>query len=172
MRSISYTLPTLFAVLALGACAPVEDRPGPIAAAEDQILVSVGPCFGFCPVYDVAIAPNGSVTFDGKRHTEVLGTRTRSAGKSAYDALARELAPYRPAAGATEKVPCESMISDTSTYSITWTDAAGNKSVATHSRGCSGGPGQALDTLLATVPVRLGIDAWAKQVTRPGASRG
>jgi hypothetical protein len=172
MRSISYTLPTLFAVLALGACAPVEDRPGPIAAAEDQILVSVGPCFGFCPVYDVAIAPDGSVTFDGKRHTEVLGTRTRSAGKSAYEALARDLASYRPASGASEKVPCESMITDTSTYSITWIDAAGRKSIATHSRGCSGGPGQALDKLLETVPVRLGIEAWAKQVTRPGASRG
>lgn len=172
MRSVSFMIPTILTAIALGACTPATDRPGPVAATGDQILISVGPCFGFCPVYDVSIAPDGSVAYDGKRHTELLGAHTRSAGKSAYDGLARDLAPYRPASGLTERVACEAAISDTSSYSITWIDAAGTKSTATHSRGCSGGPGQALDKLLETVPARLGIDAWAKQVTRPGTSRG
>jgi hypothetical protein len=69
-------------------------------------------------------------------------------------------------------VECTAAVSDTSPFTVTWTDAAGHKTSATVQSGCPGGPGQALVALLRSAPERLGIADWAKQTTRPGASRG
>jgi len=164
----------LASAVLLGACATLpQDGAAPAATGEaETIAISVGPCFGFCPVYEAAIAPTGAVTFNGMRHTVVLGERQRAAGEASYRALAADLAPYRPQTGTTATVECEAAISDTSTYTITWTDPRGGKTVARHQRGCRGGPGQALDGLLQDLPARLGIEDWAKQITRPGESRG
>lgn len=164
----------LVAALALGACAADSAGVGstPAPAAGETIAVSVGPCFGFCPVYQVSIAPGGAVAFVGERHTEVIGERKAAAGAATYTAVARDLALFRPADGTTARVECEAAITDTSSTTITWTDAAGRQTVATHQRGCSGGPGKALDDVLGALPERLGIAGWAKQVTRPGVSRG
>lgn len=164
----------LAAALALGACAADSSgvEPTPAPAAGETIAIAVGPCFGFCPVYEVSIAPGGAVTFTGERHTEVTGKREAAKGAATYTAVARDLAPFRPADGTTARVECDAAITDTSSYTITWTDTAGRQTVATHQRGCHGGPGQALDVLLGDLPERLGIAGWAKQVTRPGVSRG
>ncbi len=91
----------------------------------------LGPCFGFCPVYETSIAPDGGVRFDGQRHTAVLGERTRNAGASVYSGLKRDLAPFRPAAGTQAVVDCIAAVSDTSPYTVTWTDPAGGKTIAT-----------------------------------------
>jgi len=165
----------LTGALALGGCAgsePAVSTGAPNALPAETIAISVGPCFGFCPVYDVSFTPAGVVTFDGKRHTEVLGERSRAGGKGAYRALAAALAPYRPADGTTARVECSAAISDTSSFTITWTASSGRQTVATHQRGCRSGPGQELDRVLEDLPSKLGIADWAKQVTRPGASRG
>lgn len=156
----------------LQACA-MQPHPGSEqSASAETVSVSVGPCFGFCPVYDVRIAPDGSVVFTGDRHTSVLGERRRSAGASTYSSVVRDLAPFRPATGTEVAVACEAAISDTSSYTVTWTDAAGRRTVATHRSGCTGGPGHQLDAVLRGLPERLGVVDWARQVTRPGASRG
>ncbi|MGF7146763.1 streptogramin lyase [Sphingomonas zeicaulis] len=164
----------LVGALALGGCAAESSGvgPTPAPAAGETIAVSVGPCFGFCPVYQVSIAPDGAVTFTGERHTEVIGERKATAGAATYEAVAHDLAPFRPADGTTARVDCEAAITDTSTYTITWTDASGRQTVATHQSRCSGGPGKALDAVLGRLPEQLGIAGWAKQVTRPGVSRG
>ena len=36
-----------------------------------RISYSVGPCYGTCPVYQVAIEANGATFFNGERHTSV-----------------------------------------------------------------------------------------------------
>lgn len=158
----------------LNACATTGDRGGdrPSHASVAAITVSVGPCFGFCPVYDVTVSERGDVHFSGKRHTAIVGDRDRTAGAAVYGAFARDLAPFRPADGTTARIECTAAISDTSSYTITWTAADGRKTVATHQRGCIGGPGKALDGVLAKLPVTLGVADWAKQTTRPGLSRG
>ena len=148
------------------------DRPSHASDALVAITVSVGPCFGFCPVYDVTVSEKGDVHFSGKRHTAIVGDRDRTAGAAVYGAFARDLAPFRPADGTTARVECTAAISDTSSYTITWTAADGRRTVATHQRGCIGGPGKALDGVLAKLPGDLGIADWAKQTTRPGLSRG
>lgn len=161
-------------LLALAGCAAGGGAPatGPTPAPGDVITIAVGPCFGFCPVYSVGIAPDGSVVFTGERHTEIIGERRRDASRAVYTSVAASLAPYRPADGVTQRVDCEAAVTDTSTYTITWRKPDGREAIATHQSRCPGGPGQQLDTLLQSLPDTLGIAAWARQVTRPGASRG
>jgi hypothetical protein len=166
---------TMAAMLTLAACAPGA-RTAPIAAAPEAaaetITVAVGPCFGFCPVYVASVAPDGQVRFTGERHTAVLGERTRNIGVTAYGALARDLAIFRPATGTEASVECTAAVSDTSSYTVTWVDTTGRRSATTVQSGCPGGPGHTLVMILRDLPVRLGIADWARQTTRPGASRG
>ncbi len=161
-------------LLALAGCATDGAAPGiaPPSAAGDVISISVGPCFGFCPVYTTVISPGGTVVYTGERHTKVLGERRREAGAEAYRALSADLAAYRPADGTTQRIECNAAITDTSTYTITWRTSDGREAVATHQSRCASGPGHKLDEVLKSVPDRLGITAWAKQITRSGASRG
>ncbi|WP_420145174.1 DUF6438 domain-containing protein [Sphingobium sp.] len=165
-------------IAALSACT-YGDRPTTAGAGSgagstggETISVAVGPCFGFCPVYQVSIAPSGSVSYTGERHTQMLGEQHREAGSPTYGKVAAALAPYRPADGTTQRVDCDAAITDTSLYTITWRKADGTQAIATHQSRCSGGPGKALDGVLQGLPEQLGIAQWAKQVTRPGASRG
>lgn len=174
MKTLSFHIIALGATMTLAACATT---PGPDALAAtrqnaETITVAVGPCFGFCPVYSTAIAPDGVVRFDGQRHTAVLGVRTRSVGVADYRALVRELEAFRPASGTEAVVDCTAAVSDTSAFTVTWTGAAGDKTTATVQSGCPGGPGRALVELLRSLPDRLGTGEWAKQTTRPGTSRG
>ncbi|WP_442679900.1 DUF6438 domain-containing protein [Sphingomonas sp. ASY06-1R] len=171
MRAALPSSLALLAAFTLTACATAP-RPGPSAPSGETISVAVGPCFGFCPVYTASVAPDGSVRFDGERHTAVLGARTRTVGTSGYRALARDLAPFRPADGSEATIACIAAVSDTSPYVVTWTNAAGRKTSASVQSGCPGGPGQLLVQRLRALPDRLGIADWAKQTTRPGASRG
>jgi len=159
---------------ALGACAAVSPGPVPAAGAgaPASIAISVGPCFGFCPVYDAKIAADGTVSFTGTRHTAVLGTRERQVAPQTYGAIEADLAPFRPTGGGTTEIPCAVEISDMPTYTVTWTSAAGQKAVATHRGGCREGAGRDLDGVLRGLPQRLGIEEWMKQTTRPGVSRG
>lgn len=166
---------TLLATATLAACAvPTPAKPSahlPVSAGE-TISISVGPCFGFCPVYDVVLRSDGTLRFVGHRHTAVLGEKTRHTGISTYDKLRNDLAAFRPVDGSEGVVECSAAVSDTAAYSVIWTDSAGRKTVAATQSGCPGGPGQALGKLLGNLPVRLGIAAWAKQTTRRGSSRG
>lgn len=161
-------------LMALGACATVAPGTGPAAGggAPASIAISVGPCFGFCPVYDAKIAADGTVSFTGIRHTAVLGARERQALPHTYGAIEADLAPFRPAAIGSAEIPCAVEISDMPTYTITWTDPAGRKAVTTHHGGCREGMGHDLDVVLRGLPQRLGIEEWMNQTTRPGVSRG
>jgi len=160
------------ALTALGACTVIAPAPNVGAGTRASIAISVGPCFGFCPVYDAKITADGAVSFGGIRHTALLGKRERRAGPRTYGALDADLAPFRPVDGATAEISCAAEISDMPTYTITWTGTDGQKTVATHHAGCSEGAGRDFDIVLRGVPRRLGIEEWMKQTTWPGVSRG
>jgi len=144
----------------------------PAPGSAESIAYSVGPCFGFCPVYVAQIAANGAVHFDGARHTAVLGPRDRQAARSAFEAASAALAAYRPAAGTTAQTQCDQSISDQQHLTITWTAADGTKTVLEHDKGCRSARNEALNAVIGDLPATLGIAEWAKQQTRPGASRG
>jgi hypothetical protein len=159
----------------LSGCVTRSARPGrsdrPVKIQE-SIAYEVGPCFGFCPVYNAAIASNGRVSFEGIRHTVTLGSKTVEAGASVYRDFAQALAPFRPPAGASATTTCDARISDQQHYRIVWTAADGTKSVLEHDRGCRSPRNDALNSILESAPERLGLASIAKQITRPGASRG
>jgi hypothetical protein len=160
-------------VLAAG-CAGREDTAsaGGRPAAVETIAYEVGPCFGFCPVYNAAISSDGDVSFEGVRHTATLGVSSSKVDQRAYIALAEDLAAYRPARGASATTTCDARISDQQHYRIVWTAADGTRSVLEHDRGCRSARNDGLNVILQSAPVRLGIAGLAKQLTRPGASRG
>lgn len=177
MSFLRAPLPVAFlmaATASLVSCAAQHARPDSQAPSNRlaSIRVSVGPCFGFCPVYSVSIGPDSEVTFSGERNTTVLGDRQRRADPKLFAHVAASLEPFRPAEAASGRVACDAAISDTSTYTITWIAADGRRTVATHQSGCTGGPGKELDQILRALPRELGVDDWARQVTRSGTSRG
>lgn len=158
MTEPSRLIAALLAASMLAACAQTGIAgPTPRPAAE-TIAVSVGPCFGFCPVYKMWVAPGGAVAFDGERHTAVLGARSRDAGAAAYEGVAAALRPYRPNTGAAAETKCEQRISDQQTYEIRWSGPAGTTTLS-HDKGCRSPSNDRLNAVLASIPGRLGIDA-------------
>jgi hypothetical protein len=160
------------ALCALPGCAATAPGSAGSSPAGETIAVSVGPCFGFCPVYKASVTPAGTVTFVGERHTAVIGTRTREAGAATQAEIATTLAVFRPTTGATTDTICETRISDQQHYTLTWTAANGATTVLNHDKGCRSAQNDALNAALQALPQRLGIGDWAQQTTRPGASRG
>ena len=160
------------AALTLGACAATTHTGDAVASTNDTITISVGPCFGFCPVYNVTVSPDGTVAFRGQRHTAVVGERHNHVKPASYHRLVTALSAFRPTTGSTSQVACDATVSDTPSYTITWSGVQGRKTIATHQGGCPGGDGQRLDAVLREIPAQLGIADWLQQQTRPGVSRG
>lgn len=155
---------------ALSACAMIPADTPPVGA--ETISYSVGPCFGFCPVYTVAVTPDGHVAFDGERHTATLGKQEKDGGAQAYRTMSNALAVYRPATGTSADTECESRMSDQQHYRIIWTAPDGTETVLQHDRGCRSKQNDQLNKTLEGLPSKLGIADWAKQTTRPGVGRG
>lgn len=167
----SFVLAAVTAVALSGCAASLAQRP-PTSTSTETIMVSRGPCFGFCPVYTLGVTPAGLTTFDGARHTAMLGPQTRDAGRDGYARVAHALAPFRPDTGTTSDTRCETRISDQQLFTVTWTSLDGRITTLNHDRGCRSAANDALNQVLDAVPGALGVDAWAAQRTRPGASRG
>jgi len=155
----------------VGGCTSLIGHSAQPAPAE-TIAYSVGPCFGFCPVYRVEVTPSGHIAFDGERHTATLGRQEVEGGTKAYRAIATSLAAYRPATGETAQTQCDQRISDMQHYRIVWTAADGTQTVLEHDKGCRSKTNDGLNKALATLPEALGIADWTRQETRPGVSRG
>lgn len=156
----------------LAGCAAALSGPAMPSPEADTIAVSRGPCFGFCPVYTLSVAPSGRTTFDGARHTAMLGFHARDAGVDGYRRVANALAAFRPATGTTRETRCDTRISDQQHFTVTWTAPGGSVTTLEHDRGCRSDENDALDTVLDAVPAQLGVHAWVAQLTRPGATRG
>ncbi len=155
----------------LASCSTLDDSTAP-SPAKETIAYSVGPCFGFCPVYSLEVTPSGHVTFVGERHTAVAGKMEREAGPAAYRAVASALADYRPADGTTAQTQCEQERTDHSSYGIIWTKPDGTRTVLSHDLGCISPRNEALNKALYAIPAQLGVAEWTQQKTETGASRG
>ena len=56
-------LPISVAALALSGC--VTPGEGSVAQTESTIDFKVGPCFGFCPDFELSVTPEGTGTYHG-----------------------------------------------------------------------------------------------------------
>lgn len=140
---------------------------------EEEIRISRGPCFGFCPVYSVAVTPSGNVAFKGERHTEVLGERTHAVGRQGYADVRQALQALRPVTGAEQAYECKSPVpTDMASYSIEWIAADGTRTALTYNTGCRDPEAQQIGETITRQVERLGAEGWAAQKTRPGANRG
>lgn len=167
----------LLCTLVLGAallsnCTPRVQPGAPSLPAGEEIRISRGPCFGFCPVYSVAVAPGGQVQFKGERHTAVLGPRSRSVGPAAYEAVRESLAPLRPASGTTENLECDAAATDMSQVTVEWVSASGQRTSLSYNMGCRSEKGLDISRSVEAQLQTLGVDGWAAQKTWPGATRG
>lgn len=171
-RNVPLALAALAAGLAAG-CTPTHTASTGAPPAGEEIRLSHGACFGFCPVYTVAVTPSGNVTFNGERHTAELGERARTVGPAKYEALRTALADLRPASGTQETFDCPvAMPTDTSALTIEWIGAGGERTSLTYRTGCRAPEGQKIQDAFDAQIEALGVAGWAAQTTRPGASRG
>ncbi|MEZ4991441.1 MAG: DUF6438 domain-containing protein [Saprospiraceae bacterium] len=58
---------------------------------EKVVSMSMGPCYGNCPVYTLTVYNNGVVSYEGERFTERRGTYIRDIGRKALKSLKQEL---------------------------------------------------------------------------------
>lgn len=152
---------------ALGGCVSLSQVREPV-----RIAISRGPCFGFCPVYEILTEDQGEVRFQGIRHTAFLGTKTKFVGADAIAGVATQLDPFRPRQGSSD-FACPTAVSDQATYTIRWLDPQSRPVAAlSFNSGCQSVEGAALRSLLESIPRRLDLAEEAGQMTRPNASRG
>ena len=154
------------------ACAGPRSEPAAQAGQGPETLtVSVGPCFGFCPVFTAEFRSDGHVLFEGLRHTAELGQHERRITPAMFRMIATELRPGRFGSGGPDE-HCDTQLSDQSEIAVTWSSPSGGTARTVHSRGCRSAPGAAFEAAVAHVLNRTGIDQLARQVTRPGTPRG
>lgn len=158
----------VFAGLAalVAACSTI---PAPVT--PEQISISRGPCFGFCPVYDIQLIGDGKVGFTGVRHTAFVGTKQEAADPDVIASIIGQLAAYRPTDGS-RAFECEQAVSDQAAYTIRWQKPGSSPVSLTFDGGCRSPQGAALRSILDAIPAQVGMADEAAQVTRPGASRG
>lgn len=155
------------AMLTLAGCATISE-----SRSETALRIARGPCFGFCPVYDIATAGRDHVRFQGIRHTAVLGETVKPVGRAAVAGLVERLAPYRPRSGSPDFV-CPQETSDQAEYTIIWqTPGSADRAALTFNSGCQSANGRALKSILEGAPAQLGFEEESRQVTRPGSPRG
>ncbi|MBW4331711.1 hypothetical protein KY084_12605 [Stakelama sp. CBK3Z-3] len=119
----------ILAALAVAACARTPQRPtGMAAAAPESITYETGACFGRCPVYSVTVRSDGTGTFDGKRFTQVSGSRDFTLTPTEYAAFAKRLVPYRPNGERLYKpgqAICANYATDMRSVDVRWSGAGG-----------------------------------------------
>ncbi|WP_235037730.1 MULTISPECIES: DUF6438 domain-containing protein [unclassified Novosphingobium] len=148
--------------------------PTPPVAAQggEEIRISRGPCFGFCPVYTLAVTPAGRVDFNGERHTAVLGQRAHSVGRRTYKEVRRALAPLRPETGSETEFACKVAVSDMSRVTLEWIAADGTRTALNYDMGCRDPEGSAIMRTVEEQLRKLEVEEWAAQKTWPGDTRG
>jgi hypothetical protein len=153
----------LAAVLVVAACSRRE--PAPAAAAPESgpaVTLERTPCFGTCPVYTVAIARGGEVTFTGKRYVADTGPATATIPPERVDSLLAELeaAGYFGFADAyvMDSPACGMYATDSPTV-ITSATRNGETKTIRHDRGCSGAPPE-LSQLEQRIDEVAGTGRW------------
>lgn len=77
-------------LIALSSCS-VFNKGINFEKANKVIEMSMGPCFGSCPIYTITIYDNGWATYRGKLYTEKLGLHIKKIGKARLEEIKREL---------------------------------------------------------------------------------
>lgn len=162
-RFVLYRLAACVIPLVMLGCAQQPEAPTP-SADPFRISYTVGPCYGTCPVYQVAVQADGYTYFNGERHTQVEGPRQRKNQTGAFQAVEARLAEWQPAMGVTQSTQdCEPRATDLPQYAVIWTNQAGEKAVLEHDTGCHSDNARELTAALKSLDGLLGVDAWVRE---------
>jgi hypothetical protein len=134
-----------------------------VAASEPPVVtLERTPCFGTCPVYQVAISRSGVVRFVGKHHVTRQGEATAEIPAARVDSLLRELEAggYFGFADAyvMDSPACGRYATDSPTV-ITSATAAGRTKTIQHDYGCDAAP-QELGRLERLIDEVAGSSRW------------
>lgn len=150
----------------LAACATTDDALLP-QPGYDSISLTVGPCYGPCPIYDLVIASDGSVRFRDRDYQGPRRLKRRDVGAERYQAVAEALAPYRPP----NRLPeCLISSTDAQEYTIVWTSPSGGSETLPHYSGDTCPESEELTQVLQTVPALAGVADWLRDA-RSSAER-
>lgn len=159
---------SLIAVVA--ACAP-RSSPAPadtsrvqatIVGVPQALVLERSPCFGSCPVYTVAVSPDGNVTYQGRAHVRRLGAAEARIPREQVNGLLNELDRAGFFSFADRYVQgepvCGRYVTDSPSATTVVTYRGRTKSIV-HDYGCGGAPG-ALLVLERRIDEVLGTGKW------------
>jgi hypothetical protein len=143
--------------------APPEDRQVQTNSSQTHaIVLERTPCFGSCPVYTVAVSPDGEVSYEGRANVKQLGTATSRIPKARVDSLLNELdraGYFGFANGYVQSEPaCGRYATDSPSAKTTVTYRGRTKTIM-HDYGCGSVPG-ALVVLERRIDEVLGSSRW------------
>lgn len=131
-------------------------------AADLEVRLSRGPCFGRCPIYSVAIDARGGVTFSGVRFVAALGEHLGTADPQAMAALRQLLVRADMQALDGNYTPadkrCGQYATDMPSVKIDLVEGGRSRHID-HYTGCDGAP-SALKTLADAIDAAAGSRRW------------
>lgn len=166
VRAAFYLAAAVLLPALLGGCSMAPGGAKP-ARPKEEIVISRGPCYGFCPVYHVSVTPGGLVSFEGVRHTALLGSRTRAVSRKVYEEVSRAVSPIRPPTGSVRDWSCGraggNQPTDTSLITLVWERDDGTRTVLRYKLGCRSADGAMIERLVERQLQRLGVAGWTEQ---------
>jgi hypothetical protein len=133
-----------------------------IVGVPQALVLERSPCFGSCPVYTVAVSPDGEVTYQGRAHVRQLGAAEARIPRQQVNGLLNELDRAGFFTFADRYVQgepaCGRYVSDSPSATTTVTYRGRTKSIV-HDYGCGSAPG-ALVVLERRVDEVLGTGKW------------
>lgn len=151
----------------LAACATTDDAllPWP---GYDSISLTVGPCYGPCPIYDLVISSDGTVRFREGNYQGPRRLKTRNVGVEGYQAVAEALAPYR----LPNRLPqCMVSSTDSQEYTIVWTSPSGGSETLPHYGGDTCPESEKLTLVIQTIPALAGVSDWLRDAQNSAESQ-
>ena len=129
-----------------------------------EIRYEVGPCYGTCPVYSVAVEADGTTRYTGERHTAVEGERVQAGDAATFRSLQKRLAAMQPEMATTQQtLDCEPLATDLPNFTVTWVNQDGAQAVLEHDTGCHSENGRERTDILKSLNAELGIEHWVQQ---------
>jgi Domain of unknown function (DUF6438) len=147
---------------AVGGPATPYDRDAQSAGARPVITLERRPCFGTCPVYQVAIARSGAVSYTGKHHVTTQGAATAQLPAERVDSLLDALERggyFEFADDYVMNTPACGMYATDSPTVVTTVTARGRTKTIRHDYGCTGAPRE-LARLERLIDDVVGTDRW------------
>jgi hypothetical protein len=155
-------------MLLSAACAPrkgvstATNNPGATSAESPVITLERTACFGGCPVYRIAVASDGTITYEGRAHVRQLGNASARIPPERVEALRSELVRAGYLSFADRYAPAEPACGRYATDSpsaITSVQVDGRIKRIEHDYGCGGAPG-ALTVLEQRIDEVLSSSRW------------